>query len=60
MGLKEKVWQTLTDYFSPDEMVINDDEAITGFLVSPRFKNGDSRPNGLGRYRFGYGQIYSS
>ncbi len=38
MGLKEKVWQTLSDYFTPDEMVLNDDEAITGFLVSPRFK----------------------
>ena len=41
MALKEKVWKTLSDYFSPEELVLDDEYGITGFIVSPRFRKMD-------------------
>lgn len=42
MDLKEKVGALLRAAFDPEELVLDDSDGVTGYLVTPKFEGYDS------------------
>ena len=42
MDLQEKVTSILQEAFQPEQLVLEDDDGITGYLISTRFSGMDS------------------
>ena len=42
MDLKEKVAQALKDAFEPEQLVLDDSDGLSGYIISPKFRGLDS------------------